>query len=363
VMIGVTQILSKKKTTLIDVVKKVAPGTLIRDALEQIISAKTGALIVVGDVEAVEKICDGGFKLDIEFHPQKLFELAKMDGAIVLDHEFKKILGANIQLAPDPSIATNETGMRHRAAERVAKQTDALVISISQRRDLISLYWNNYKYVLEDIRALLTKANQALQTLEKYKIRLDQVSSNLNSIEFQDFTMLLDVTTIIQRFEMVKRISKEVERYISELGSEGRLIKMQLDELMVRVEENNMMILKDYCKDSRRAEKTAKELSILSPDDLLDSTNICRLLGYEGDTVNILDTLVHPRGYRLLRQIPRLPPAIVNKIIKKFGDLQTILEASIEDLDEVEGVGEVRAKTILNGLKKLQEQSVLERYF
>ncbi len=352
----------KKKTTLIDVLKKVAPGTAVRDALEQIISAKTGALIVIGDVEAVGKLCDGGFRLDVEFQPQKLFELTKMDGAIVLDEDLKKILGANIHLVPDPTLTTDETGMRHRTAERVAKQTNALVVSISQRRDAISLYWNNYKYALEDIRALLAKANQALQTLEKYKVRLNQVSSNLNSLEFQDFVTLLDVTTIIQRFEMVKRVSDEVERYISELGSEGRLIKMQLDELMAHVEEDNMMVLKDYCKDSRRAEKTGRELGELSSDELLDLTNICRILGYEGDTVNILDKVVHPRGYRLLRQIPRLPATIVSKIIKKFGDLQTILEASIEDLDEVEGIGEVRAKAIWEGLKRLRDHSVLERY-
>ncbi|MDO8885982.1 DNA integrity scanning diadenylate cyclase DisA [Candidatus Oleimmundimicrobium sp.] len=352
----------KKKTTLINVLKIVAPGTPIRDALEQIISGRTGALIVIGDVEEVEKLCDGGFELNVELHPQKLFELSKMDGAIILDQDLKKILGANIHLVPDPMLSTDETGMRHRTAERVAKQTNALVVSISQRRDVISLYWSNYKYVLEDIRALLAKANQALQTLEKYKIRLNEVSTNLNSLEFQDFVTLLDVGSIIQRFEMVKRVADEVERYIIELGSEGRLIKMQLEELMVRVEEDNMMVLKDYCKDSRRAEKAAKELRRLSSEELLDLTNICRILGYEGDTVNILDKIVHPKGYRLLRKIPRLPVTIVNKIIKKFGDLETIIKASIEDLDEVEGIGEVRAKAIWEGLKRLRGHSTLEQY-
>jgi len=353
----------KNKTTLIDILTKVAPGTPIRDSLEQIISAKTGALIVVGDLEVVKGLCDGGVSLNVEFHPQKLLELAKMDGAIILDQDFNKILGANIHLVPNSSLPTSETGMRHRTAERVAKQTDALVISISQRRDIISLYWDNHKYVLEDIRSLLAKANQALQTLEKYKLRLNQVSSNLNSLEFQDFVTLSDVATVIQRFEMVKRVADEIEKYISELGSEGRLIRMQLDELVAQVEENNMMVLKDYCKDSRRAEKAERELGELDSDDLLDLTSMCRILGYEGDTVNILDVIVHPRGYRLLRQIPRLPFPVVGKIVKKFGDLQTILKASTEDLDEAEGVGEIRAKTIWEGLKRLREQSVFDRFF
>ncbi|MDI6800099.1 MAG: DNA integrity scanning diadenylate cyclase DisA [Actinomycetota bacterium] len=352
----------KKQASLIEVLKRVAPGTEVRAALEQIISARTGALIVIGDLAAVEKISDGGFKMDVSFDAQKLFELAKMDGAIIMDEDLDKILAANIQLNPDTSYSTQETGMRHRAAERVAKQTNSLVISISQRRDVISLYWDNYKYVLEDIRSLLVKANQALQTLEKYKIRLNQVSATLNSLEFQDFVTLSEVATLLQRYEMVNRAAEEVELYITELGSEGRLISMQLDELMAHVEENNAMVLKDYSKDSRRAERAAKELGDLSPEDLLDLANICRILGFEGDTVNILDTVVHPRGYRMLRQIPRLPFTIASKIVKKFSDLQTILDASIENLDEVEGVGEVRAKAIIEGLKRLRNQSVLDRY-
>lgn len=352
----------RRQMTLIEVLKRVAPGTEVRDALEQVISARTGALIVIGDVATVEKISDGGFKMNVSFDAQKLFELAKMDGAIILDEDAAKILGANIQLNPDTTFSTQETGMRHRAAERVAKQTGSLVISISQRRDVISLYWDNQKYVLEDIRSLLVKANQALQTVEKYKVRLNQVSATLNSLEFQDFVTLSEVATLLQRYEMVNRAAEEVELYITELGSEGRLISMQLDELMVHVDENNAMVLKDYSKDSRRAERASKELAGLSSEDLLDLTNICHILGFEGETVNILDTVVHPRGYRMLRQIPRLPTTIANNIVKKFSDLKTILDASTEDLDEVEGVGEVRAKAIIEGLKRLRNQSVLDRY-
>ncbi|MEW6188864.1 MAG: DNA integrity scanning diadenylate cyclase DisA [Actinomycetota bacterium] len=350
-----------KEQLLLEAVKKVAPGTELREALEHIIDAKTGALIVIGDTEDVLKLCDGGFELDCKLTSQKLFELAKMDGAIILDSEVKRILRANVHLVPDSSLPTSETGMRHRTAERVAKQTKALVISISQKRDVVSLYVGNMKYVLLDLRVILSKANQALQTLERYKTRLDQVLSNLSALEFEDLVTLSDVSTVLQRAEMVERVSREIERYITELGVEGRLIEMQLDELMANVEEERLLVIKDYCRDSRRAQRIRQELSKLSPVQLLDLMEFCQVLGYEGP-VNILDSAVHSRGYRCLRKIPRLPMSVVNKIVDKFKDLQAVLKASIKDLDDVDGVGEVRAKAIQEGLRKLKEYHLLERY-
>ncbi len=351
----------KKEQLLMEAVKKVAPGTELREALEHIIDAKTGALIVIGDMEDVLKLCDGGFELDCKFTSLKLFELAKMDGAIILDSEVKRILRANVHLVPDSSLPTSETGMRHRTAERVAKQTKALVISISQKRDVVSLYVNDMKYVLLDLRVILSKANQALQTLERYKTRLDQVLSNLSALEFEDLVTLSDVSTVLQRAEMVERVSREIERYITELGVEGRLIKMQLDELMANVEEERLLVIKDYCRDSQRAQRMRQELLKLSPEQLLDMMEFCQVLGYEGP-VNILDSAVHPRGYRCLRKIPRLPMSVVNKIVDKFKSLQAVLNAGIKDLDDVDGVGEVRAKAIQEGLRKLKEYHLLERY-
>lgn len=351
----------EKDKLMLKALEKVAPGTPLREALENNIAGRTGALIVIGDVSNVLPLCNGGFQLNSEFTPQKLFELCKMDGAIILDDDIKKILWANVHLVPDSSIPTTETGMRHRAAERMAKQTKALVIAISQRRSIVSLYLRGLKYVLGDIRVILDKANQALRTLERYKVRLDEVTSNLSALEFQDLVTLQDVVTVLQRGEMTERISDEVEGFIKELGAEGRLIKMQLDELMVGVKDTVTLIIKDYCVDSYRVDRVKRSLSKLSDEHLLDFIAIAALLSYEGD-IGILDSPVYTRGYRLLSKIPRLPLPVINKIVGKFKTLENILKASIEKLDEVDGVGEIRAKAIQDGLKRLRDYILAERY-
>lgn len=351
----------QKKPTLIKVLEKIAPGTELREGLDHIIGARTGALIVIGDTKSVMPLCNGGFRLDCEFTSQQLFELAKMDGAIILDKDLEKILRANVHLVPNSSLPTSETGMRHRTAERVSRQTNALVISISQRRDIVSVYFGGRKYALEDLRVLLAKANQALSTLERYKMRLDQVSANLSALEFEDLVTVVDVATVLQRSEMTERVAREIERYISELGVEGRLIELQLEELMAGVEESTLMVVRDYCPNVRRAERIKRSLAELSSEQLLDLLEISRLLRFEGD-MSVLDQPVHPRGYRLLKKIPRLPTTVVNKIVQKFRDLQTIVGASIEELDEVDGVGEIRARAIQEGLKRLKEYNILERY-
>lgn len=344
---------------MIEAFQKVAPGTEMREGLEHILSAQTGALIVVGDVEGVEPLCNGGFVLDADFTAQRLFELAKMDGAIIVDENMEKILRANVHLVPDPSILTAETGMRHRTAERVAKQTEAFVISISQRREIISLYLDDLKYALQDIRVLLAKANQALQTLEKYRVRLDEVSSNLSALEFEDLVTLTDVVTGLQRSEMLHRVSSEISRYISELGTEGRLIQMQLDELVGNIEFQTLMLVRDYATDVEKAADVRAGVSDLSAEALLDVTAISRLLGYD---MADLEQPVHARGYRLLSKIPRLPMAVVDRIVERFHDLKRVMGASLEELDAVDGVGPMRAQAIADGLQRLKEYNILERY-
>lgn len=341
--------------------QKVAPGTDLREGLDHILSARTGALIVVGDTAKVEKIINGGFEINCDFNSQKLYELAKMDGAIILDEAVSRIIHSNVHLVPDSSLPTTETGMRHRTAERVAKQTKALVISISQKREVISLYIDDIKYALQDIRVVLSKGNQAIQTLEKYKNRLEQVSSNLNALEFEDLVVLVDVLTVAQRGEMVERVGHEIGRYISELGSEGRLLRMQMEELMAGVDEDATMLMRDYIKDGKKAERVREELAKFSAEDLFDLINISHVLGYEGN-VNILDSSVRPHGYRLLRRIPRLPIKVVNKLVDHFEDLQSVIHASVEELDKVEGVGTIRAQAIQEGLRRLKEYNLLERY-
>jgi diadenylate cyclase len=352
----------KRRDAMSGVLRFVAPGTPLRDGLENVLRAKTGGLIVVGYGDEIMDLVDGGFSIHCEFSPASLYELAKMDGAIVLSNDGKKILLANAQLVPDSSIPSGETGIRHRTAERVAKQTGHLVVSISQRRNVITLYQGNFKYSLRDIGVILTKANQAIQTLEKYKSVLDQALTNLGALEFEELVTLQEVTLVIHRIEMVLRIKTEIGRYINELGTEGRLISMQLEELVSNVEEETYLLIKDYCKESHcdPAEVVA-ELKKLSSDELLENNTIVRLLGYSG-SVNIQEETVSPRGYRILKKIPRLPSLIISNLVAKFQVLPQVMMATIEELDEVDGIGEVRARAIKDGLMRIQEQMFIDRH-
>ena len=346
-----------------DVLKIIAPGTLLRQGLENILRARTGALLVIGDTEEVLGIVEGGFNINAELTPSRLYELAKMDGAIVLNSENDRILCANTQLIPDPSISSSETGIRHRTAERVARQTGELVISISQRRDIISLYRGENKHVLQDIRVVLAEANQAVQTLDKYRSVLDQVLINLSALEFEDLVTIGDVVTVIQRCERVLKIQKEIEKYISELGNEGRLIKMQLDELVVNVEEEAVLLIKDFITEDKETEPEELLIEIIdySSEEMLSMNIISKALGHSGK-LNALDMSVSPRGYRILRKIPRLPMPVIENLVAKFEKLTAIINASTEELDEVDGIGEVRAHTIKDGLRRLRDQVLLDRH-
>ena len=344
-----------------DVLKNIAPGTAIRNGLDNILNAKTGALIAVADNQDVLSLVDGGFKLDVDFSPSKLYELAKMDGAIILSSDFKKILYANTQLIPSPEIYTSETGTRHRTAERTAKQTGALVISISQRRGIITLFKGNQRYVLKDLSDIISKANQALQIVEKYKKVFDNKINVLNEYEFNDIVTLENVITAIQRAEMVMRIAGEVSKAIDELGEEGRLLEMQLDETVGDLVKEEQLIVKDYIAPGKKrtAEKIMEELSKIEYENLIKSDKIANLLGYE-DFDNYDEIAVYTRGYRILSKIPRMPSNIVENLVKSFKSFQHILAADIQRLDDVDGIGEVRARTIIQSLKRMQEQFVFD---
>jgi len=344
-----------------DILKLIAPGTKIREGLENILKAKTGALIVVGDSKEILDLVDGGFNLDVEYTSSKLYELAKMDGAIVLSEDLKRILIANAQIIPSSQILTNETGTRHRTAERTAKQTGALVISVSQRRNIITIFKGNLRYVLEDTSKVITKANQALQTVEKYKNVFDNKLSLLNEYEFNDIVTLENVIVSIQRAEMVMKIAEEVKKAIYELGEEGRLLQMQLDELIGDLHLEETLIIKDYITKSKKVntEKVLFDIKELNHEDLMKSQVIAKLLGYE-DFDNYEEVGVYTKGYRVLNKIPRMPSNIVENLVKSFKSFQHILAADIPELDEVEGIGEIRARTIKQSLKRMQEQFIFD---
>jgi diadenylate cyclase len=292
-----------------------------------------------------------------------LYQLAKMDGAITLSENATKIQWANVQLMPDPTITSLETGTRHRTAERVSKQTSALVIAISADRSIVSLYLDGAKYILEDIPIVLAKANQALATLDKYRSRLDQVSMRLTALEFEGGVTLHDVLTVLQRSELVTRMAVEIERYIVELGTEGRLIEMQLEEVMVGVATERAALVHDYMVDDTDEgfALVLDSLARLPHQDLLDFGRLAELLGYDRK-VNTLDHPVAPRGHRILGRIPRLPKLLIQRIVSEFGGLEEILAAGDAELEAVDGVGDVRAKEIREGLRRLQEINLVDRY-
>lgn len=349
----------EKDKELMNILRILAPGTPLREGLENILRAKTGGLIVLGDNEQILNLVDGGFVIDSEYSPSYVYELAKMDGSIIISSDARKILRANAQLMPDSSIPTFETGTRHRTADRMAKQTGTIVIAISQRRNIITVYKGNIKYVLRDSSVILGKANQAIQTLEKYVAVLDKVVNNLNVLEFRDMVTLFDVTTAIQRTEMVMRIVLEIERYICELGNEGRLIYMQLNELTKSVEEDEILMIRDYCDTYMDYNEIYNQVQNMSSEDLINLDIISKSLGYAG--VPLVDTLISPRGYRMLSKIPRIPTNVIENLVKNFKELKAAMEASYEQLDSVEGIGEARAKAIRNGLKRLNEQIMIDK--
>jgi len=332
----------------------VAPGTPLRTGLDNILNARRGALIVIGNKKEVLDISQGGFYINCEYTPSNLYELGKMDGAIILSSDLKRILYANVSLHPCQHIPSKETGTRHKTAEQVAKQTGALVIAISERRHIITLYKSNFKYVLKDINEIINKTSQAVKTLEKYKDILDKSIDDLTSLELKDDVTLYQVAYAIQRMEMVWRMVNEINFYIAELGIEGRLFNLQVMDSVKGFYHERESLFRDYInKEKMDYLEFLKNIDKLKLEELLDLEHIAKLLGYEG--VDSLDLKVSSRGYRILSKIPNIPNSVLENIISTFGSLKNIMESSNKELESIDGVGKVRAARILEGLKELQE--------
>jgi diadenylate cyclase len=340
----------------------VAPGTPLREGLERILRGRTGALVVLGYDRQVEALCTGGFTLDVEFSATRLRELAKMDGAIVVDTKANRIVRAATQLVPDPTIHTSESGTRHRTAERTARQTGHPVISVSQSMNLVALYLDEHRHVLEDSAEILSRANQALATLERYKQRLDEVAGTLSALEIEDLVTLRDVAVVAQRQEMVRRIHTEIEGYVVELGADGRLLSLQLTELVSGLDPDRALLVQDYVADPATDHRGhLSEMEALDPSALLDVGEVAAALGYGGGEA-VLDQSISPRGYRLLARVPRLPGSVVERVVAHFGGLQQLLGAHVDDLLAIEGIGGARARTIREALSRLAEASIMDRY-
>lgn len=353
------------KPTLRETIGRLAPGTALRDGLERILRGRTGALIVLGYDDGVEAICDGGFVIDVRYAPTRLRELSKMDGAVVLSSDGSRIMRANVQLVPDPSIPTDESGTRHRSAERSAIQTGYPVISVSHSMSIVTVYVAGERHVVADSATILSRANQAIATLERYKARLDEVSRQLSTAEIEDFVTLRDVMTVVQRLEMVRRIGIEIDNDTVELGTDGRQLRLQLEELLGGNDTARELIMRDYHATPEAPSKTQvattlDELDSLSDTELLDFTALARVFGYPS-TVEAQDTALAARGYRAMAGIPRLQFAHVDLLVRTFGSLQGLLAASATDLQSVEGIGAMWARHVREGLSQLAESTIADR--
>ncbi|CAN5413761.1 DNA integrity scanning diadenylate cyclase DisA [soil metagenome] len=340
----------------------IAPGTMLREGLERILRGRTGALIVIGHDRQIDAISTGGFNLNVPFTATGLRELAKMDGAIIIDADTNRIMRAAVHLMPDAAIHTDESGTRHRTADRVARQTGLPVISVSASMHTIALYLEDTRHVLEAAAAILGHANQALATLERYKSRLDEVSDALSALEIEDLVTVRDVAVVAQRLEMVSRIAREIDGYVLELGSDGRLLSLQLEELVSGVDAERALVIRDYLpsNDPNTLEQVLRSLADIPSVSLVDPGAVSAALRIGNDLT--LDSALSPRGYRLLSRVPRLPATVVDRLVDHFGSLQKLLAANIDDLQAVEGVGDLRARGVREGLSRLAESSILERY-
>jgi diadenylate cyclase len=341
----------------------VAPGSPLRAGLDRILMSGRGALIVIGDGPEVLNICSGGFLLDAAFTPQRLSELAKMDGAIILADDTSRIARANVHLVPNPNVQTSETGTRHRTAERVARSLNIPTVAVSESRKEIQVYVGDQQHHLSSPSRLLERSNQAIQTLERYRARLDAVSLNLSTLEVEDLVTLRDLVEVLQRMEMVVRISAEIERNLVELGSDGRLVRLQMEELMVGVADDRRLLVEDYLplNGSLGIDGAMDVLAALDDEALFDDDLLAKSLRLGGADAD-LDTNLEPRGYRLLSKLPRVNATVVGNVVDRFGTLSRVLRATTEELESVDGVGPGRAKALKEGTGRLAESSILDRF-
>ncbi|WP_420452555.1 DNA integrity scanning diadenylate cyclase DisA [Ilumatobacter sp.] len=340
---------------------RIAPGTPLRDGIERVVRAKAGALLVLDDGPDVLSICSGGFLVDAPYSPQRLSELAKMDGAIIISEDGGRIARANVHLVPDPTVPTSETGTRHRTAERVARSLAVPVVSASEEMGVINVYAGGGKRQLQEIGRLLERANQALQTLERYKTRLDDSISNLTAVEVEDVATLRDVASVVQRGEMVHRIADEIETMIVELGVDARLLRLQLDELYGEIDDELELVVADYVADDRTAADTLTEMSRLTDDEVHDLRRAAATLHRIAD-VSDLSQSVAPRGLRLLHRTNRLSSDSATAIARHFEGLSKLQRATVEDLEAVNGVDATTAAEVRETLARVTESAILDQY-
>lgn len=351
-----------KNKEFLELLKSVAPGTEIRKGIDHILDAGTGGLIVLGCNEKVLKLCDGGFCINTPFNPQRIYELAKMDGAIVLNDKMDDIIYANVQLQPDSKIETTESGTRHRTAERVAKETGYKVIAVSQKRKIVTLYKDNIRYTLKHISDIIPEANQAIKTLERFGGVIEKALINLTIMEFEDLVTLFEVTTILQKFTLMMKVAEEIEKYIVELGVEGKLIQTQFDEITGDLKKEVAALIRDYYNDDKGYVDVQAIFEKLKEyeEEEIEIEDMAFILGYK-KRYETLDQKVVPKGYRLLSRIKRLAVKDVETLVSSFDGLTAIVDAREDELAEIESISKIKARSIKNEIKRLMITIELEK--
>ncbi len=331
------------KEEFINILRLVSPGTHLRTGLENIVKAGKGALIVVSN-DKTNSIMDGGFKLNSNFTPQRLLELSKMDGAIILSKDMKKITFANVHLSPDSKIKTNETGTRHKAAERAAKMTEALTIAVSERKNEITIYYKKKRYTLRTTAELLRKANEQIQILEKQRELFDKFVDNLNKSELRNYASLDQAIAVIQKGRLIQKISQDLKKYVVELGNEGTLLKTRLKELLLGVERETNLVIKDYTKLDLKKSRTL--LDTLSYDEIIDSENILKTLAYEtSKTVGMI------KGWRILSKTS-LDEAEIAQLVKELNSLGKAINTGMGTYRAI--LGDERARVFKEEVEKIK---------
>ncbi len=352
---------SQKTRELVATLKLLSPGTPLREGIDYIIQGKTGGLIVVGDTPEILDLTEGGFRINCQYTPTRLFELSKMDGAILLSEDAKRIVRANVTLRVNPSIPSRETGLRHRSADKFAKQTEHIVLAVSQSRNSLTLYLKNQRYIFRERPILLSGANQTMLALTQYVKAMQDALSVLNWAELSGNVNLANVVTTIQLCERVRRADQELNRYRIELGAEAE--SMQYTPELTTEIERGLLITKDYYHESLHDGSQALEsIMRLDANGLASRGNISEALGYPRDIHSTFDDL-EPRGYRMLSQVPRIPFSIIENIVCRFKTLDKICTAAIDELQAVDGVGRTRALTITDTLAQMKTTTVQPHAF
>ncbi len=337
-------------------IRMCAPGTSLRMAIDMIIAGHLGALITIGDEEAVLAAGNDGFKLDVSFTANRLFELSKMDGAVVIDKDFTKILRANFHLNPDPSLPTSETGTRHRTAARMSLLTNATVVSISERRQVVNVYVDGKGMQLRPTSEVMASATQLTGAMQSTREQLDRELLRLSTLELDNFVTLADVTSVIYLCEMLSTSSEALDGCILELGRDGRIIEMQRQEYAGTLEEEYTLLIRDYALDSSEDNALAiREVLHNTPNDQLRSAkNVAKILGYDNIMV---DSIMTPLGLRTLNRVSVVRKGMADKILDEYGTLQDLVAAVEQNPAQLEEVGVNNPDVLADSLHRMWGRS------